>query len=313
MKIYELFILLFDSTPLRWIFLLPYRFGEVFICNKLQDENTKVWTRNSYYLKTLVVIKSDLDVTISFLKSPSSNEIQNKIKKYKKYKKFLPFLGELNIICQNDLSFIQKSFNHYEAARDPHLAKIVNLNKHPSSERATFLLRMFEADRHNLSNKNPLRLKKWRSHLSDCSIGSTEDLVPTLFEKLVELTHLDREDLLHYLTEYLNNDFKPNEKMSLVLYPAQWAVWANINGGTSNLVDSFSLNTMEKKIILSGLRWEIMGLYTQFRILPAENNVSFFTELIQDLIVHISKDFNENIDDDIMNAKTLCLMVNNWS
>jgi len=306
-----------DSTFLRFPFWFLYFLASHIVKMSLCCSNAQVWIRNSYYLKSLVVGLSDLDVTVAFKEKPTSLDIERLEKKYALLKKLIPFLGELNVLSWHELDFIKSIFNHYECQRDPYLSSLVNKTKNDRQfDALSFLLRMFEADLHNLKSQPHYRIKKWKSHLNPMGVEVKAPLNPEIIlEKISKLAQLKNSDLDSFLKSLISNEkeaLSEEDRLFSILFPHRWAVWANVNGGLEELIKENNYSKQESEIILTLLRWELMGLYTQFRILPKEQNIDFYVDLLYRFSVAMEESCTEKEKSNSADFKSLCIIVEEW-
>ncbi|PIK14022.1 hypothetical protein [Halobacteriovorax sp. JY17] len=289
---------LLDSSCLRGLFYFPYFIAEKIACYSFSQIGANVWVRNSYFLRTLVVGISDLDISIQLLEPPTTLQIKKIKAKYRLLKTFFPFLGEINIYLKRDEA-IFNVFNRLEMNRDPYLREIGSDQQIISEyQKLVFILRMFEADRENLYKYPHYRQKKWVSHFH--AIG------------LESIDYVTADDIVNYLSESISKDKRYSlalnkflesgryhfsiSRESIILFPHRWAVWVNVNGGLEEEYQKLALTTEERKIIQEMIKWEVMGLYTQIYLIEESQNIEFYLDLLKRMNLLISSDESSQID-----------------
>lgn len=259
--------------PLYWI-------GHIWFKINLISMGVKVWPRNSYYFNRVIPLKSDIDLTLFFVKKLQINQF-NKIRKcHIQLKRLLPIFSELNLYDpESNLEFI----NPFELNRDPLLKENINyqhLTPTPA-HKIVFLLRMLLADRHNLQKNPKSRMRKWRGHFYDCSLQnfpqenfSLNSLLDILRTEVFVSMSLDHQKFLeNYLTTELSSDKIINEfylshltdlKYFILTAPARW-VGASLSAGRIDedlkVIKQFS--DLEKQILINHIKWEHWGIETQ--------------------------------------------------
>jgi hypothetical protein len=262
--------------------------GEVILKILFKTDNSNAWIRNSFHLGTAVPGISDLDITVNFYNAPSFHEVQSIRKKYAFLKLLFPFMGEMNILVESELKFALPFFNKYEAARDPHLNQYEYIDT--DEMKAAFLLRMYEADLKNLSSIPKLREKKWKSHLESTSLSIIDISEPKrLLESILKLCDLNANESKIFLEKVMSSgSFEGVEETSeldfITFFPHRWSVWANVNGGVVHRLGKLNLTDERKSLIKALLYWELMGLYTQFRLMQEESNIIFYIGLLTNFL-----------------------------
>lgn len=289
-----------DNSFLRSVFYFPYFVAEKVTCYTLSLVGARVWIRNSYYLKTLVVGISDLDISVQFPVNPTVRQV-SRIKKYhRNLKKIFPFLGEMNIYIKSDENLIQ-AFNTLELNRDPYLKNVHSRNNSGTHyERITFILRMFESDRVNLSICPKYRQKKWLSHFKaigedKLEVIEAKDIINFLSSAVSKESSKYKEGLESFLESGEFNFSSSRE--TILLFPHRWAVWVNVNGGIEEGIKKLGLNLDERKIIQEMIKWELMGLYTQRFLLEDNQNLDFYLKLLGRMNSLVSIENREQIDE----------------
>jgi hypothetical protein len=149
-------------------------------------KGSRVWPRNSFLTLAFRPFKSDLDLTIWFETQPGPQAIAHLQWLLKLNKLVFPILGESNVYVRSSAGLMAGLINRYELARDPELEWMLKEDltkksagskpfKRVTTERAEkciFLLRMLDADFHNLLAAPGKRRKKWQVHLT--SVGLNE-------------------------------------------------------------------------------------------------------------------------------------------
>lgn len=129
-------------------------------------------------------MKSDLDLTFWFDEELPDYEARCKMSDLLRgTRRVFPALGETNAYSRHITEALRPWMNRYEAARDPVLCQHLWPSGDPGggrvSERAqksVFLLRMLEADFHNLIRDPSKRTRKWREHFVSVGVGDPAGL-----------------------------------------------------------------------------------------------------------------------------------------
>ncbi|WP_417335320.1 hypothetical protein [Halobacteriovorax marinus] len=285
-----------DNSYLRVFLLLPYILAKFLTISFLSVGDARVWIRNSYYLKTLIVGVSDLDISVQFNKKPSRQIIGKLKTRYKILRYLFPFLGEMNLYIQEDEDLLQ-IFNRYEMKRDPVLGEKVNEAEEEEFQKITFLVRMLESDKENLKNCPEIRQKKWKSHLEELGRERTRyihlsDIVDFLSSMLKSKEY---EKILLSFLKTGQFHFDENREYA-ILFPHRWAVWVNVNGGIEEGVDKLKLSEWERRVVQEMIKWEIMGLSTQMYLLNEDRNMNFYLDLLRRLNLLINSNEVSVID-----------------
>lgn len=280
-----------DNSMLRCILYFIYMIAEKVVILVISEQKINVWIRNSYYLNSLVVGISDLDISVQYMNRPSEVEI-NKLKTKLRYLKyFFPFLGETNIYVKSDEELL-RSFNFYEMKRDPYLSTLTEDDKGRCKyQKLIFILRMLESDRENLCNFPQYRQKKWKSHFKSIDGPFYQKIGPVeVLDYIASSMPGDSERYREVLNSFLKSGeyhFSDSREMAL-LFPHRWSVWVNINGGIEEGIKKLNLSDDERIIFQEMIRWEIMGLYTQRFLLTEKDNINFYLNYLREVNMLIS-------------------------
>lgn len=231
---------------------------------------SSLWPRNSYYFGRIIMLVSDLDLTLFLSRGHLLQERMRK--RLLRLQKLLPLLGELNVVHESMISKYAPFLPVLELKRDPILLRTAELNLSPpqEAEKFFFLSRMLWSDRKNLRVDPQLRKKKWTFHLESLQLD------PRLFGEVSELgDFLQRLDSefecsMGYLQQLPFQDKKKMEslrqELKLVFFLSDW------------LGDLYKQRKWEEEeswpvlgpelhhILRFSLSWEVWGVLTQFEL-----------------------------------------------
>lgn len=272
-RVKNLLFLLSDYLP-QDVVRLPYLllFCIVnFFCKCL---GVKVYGKNSFYTKKMVLGVSDLDLVFLI---DSFNE--EKIGLIRRIHTFVPIVSEVSILDRTYLEDFVISLNRYEALRDPFLKDFLNTKERPY-EKMIFLLHMFNADFSNLIGHIHGRREKWSGHLNeklDTHINFNQFLI--VFKKAsgVDQVGLSFEKYCIVKKKYSLSDEKRyfqalSENLLLreflIFDFSSWMSFA-VQSGEMSLQKKFfcELDVSLLKMTLENVMWEIWGLFTQVYLL----------------------------------------------
>ncbi len=282
---------------------IPYHLSFYSAKFLLQNGQARIWARNSYALKRLNPGISDIDVTFLFKAPYSNKEIKRKISHFQKWRKYFPLWGELNSYKEDELKVFAPYFNPYERQRDLKLQENLKYKfDNPSLEnKFVYILRMLKADAHNLKKHPELRKKKWIYHFQQVGIPySIQLLEPIISELILPLNlSLNVQIFKDFLTVDENSEqevdqfylpLSSNERASFILiFPLRWLVVSLRNHQFDQdltLVKAF--NTNEQKLLLEHLRWELMGIYSQYHQMALDGDLSKHIANIKRVLENLS-------------------------
>jgi hypothetical protein len=253
----------------------------------------EIWPRNSYALGTLVPIVSDLDLTVWLSEGLTQSQFSALLMRLDLARKAMPWIGEINFYLVDDLPFIAPHFNCYELARDPALQRKLEQRgctvggplPPPTDSKAhacSFLLRMLEADLRQVTLQPASRTEKWRSHFE--TVGqpwpspeprALREAVLRASVTLLGLT-TDPDLALASLKRYFDARVQmlplgalPIEPLWRACFPHRFCWEPGVPPVTEERL---------AQIMLAQISWEIVGIYTQFRLPKLPRHL---TDLIQ--------------------------------
>ncbi len=299
MKFIQLFL---QKLPLC-IGAIPYHLSFYAAKFLLQNGQARIWARNSYALKRLNPGISDIDFTFLFKASYSNHEIKKKISHFQKWRKYFPLWGEVNSYREDELKRLAPFFNPYERQRDLKLQESLQLKfENPNLEnKFVYILRMLKADEHNLKKYPELRKKKWIYHFQQVGIPYSTQLIEPIITELIRPLNLSLNEQI--FKEFLRVDetldqevdqfylpLSPNERASFILiFPLRWLVVSLRNHQFDQdlaLVRVFNKN--EQKLLLEHLRWELMGIFSQYHQMALTCDLSKHMANIEKLLENLS-------------------------
>jgi hypothetical protein len=246
----------------------------------------EIWARHSYVLAGFVPGLSDIDLTIWFGTSPSSQDKKLLLQRLKRLKHVLPLLGEINAFVDESARRWVDLANPLELERDPQLLEKLGSRKRipTREEKAAFLLHAVESDLNLLKFDSATRTGKWRSHLQ--SVGLGDDLPLTLEVLAQETAHA-----------FFPSALSASVSKSLLSY------WSKLCEGTpfyeidfdevlfgifphraihTNRSRAQRLHSSLEPIAAAQLQWEIWGLLSQ--AIPSQ---SYSSEGRQNILRHL--------------------------
>jgi hypothetical protein len=179
-----------------------------------------------------------------------------------------PWIGESNIYVREEALAFQRYLNPLERARDPILSERLSEPTRPPTpyESSVFILRMAEADAHNLIQRPWRRKSKWRQHLA--SVG--RNLPPTLSLESVarialELSGIPSEEALRSLVGYYSaraagaeyGELSPDPHR-LIFIPHRFCGQNDLTSPTGHALG----------ISRAQFAWELWGMHSQTRNAP---------------------------------------------
>lgn len=258
-------LLISKTTPLflsNIIYLLIFYTIKMLLHNK----NTKVWCRNSLYLRKTAFTLSDIDLTIFCSNDPEKKK--RVVRKVKSVSSIFVLIGEVIYI---DARFRKYFFciNWYEAKRDPYFAKLVSHRELYILEKEMFLIKMFEADISNLQQDFRARHTKWNDHL--LRVGASAKLHDgSNLDCLVNTISLCSNDLgIAKMRGLLQSISEGNHSTAVSEYlflrsPVLWiAISLKQQSYRENLLKVQGYSRISHSLAFEHLRWEAWGLYTQ--------------------------------------------------
>lgn len=258
---------------------IPYELASKMAQNRLEKHGCEIGFRNSFVFGGLIPGLSDLDLTASFEACPTAKQIQELCSSFRSLRLFFPRFGEINLYSRRDREWIKRFGNPYELDRCPNLGRGEILDEATSSQKLVFVCRMLEADRNNLIDRFSWRKKKWSRHFKRLGfsfekVNCLESLLNRLDNEL--FGQFDSIAIKKFLTNYLyENGAEPEQQIQsgkhlrefAILYPHRWIrVKPDFNADVAAV---FSISGA-KELIWEQLRWEIMGLFSQYRFLEIE-------------------------------------------
>ena len=226
---------------------------------------------------------SDIDIDLFFPRSATLRTQQVTLQRFLILKYFIPLFSEVNIYTEDTIDFIDDCINPLELQRDPQLIKVGNLSPviPTRTEQLVYVIKMLCSDRHNLISHLNLRKKKWAFHLKQLHLDkkiepfNLTNLLNVLEKHL--FIHFPRIAIKKTLHQYLKQkknlaSFSSfNEKKNyFLLFPNEFIF--HVASSESSLLKMFSsLNEEEQVLYIDQLKWELWGLYTQYKII---NNIS---------------------------------------
>ncbi|MCY4523424.1 MAG: hypothetical protein OXB84_01665 [Halobacteriovoraceae bacterium] len=256
----------------------PYLFSFHLAKTFLNSPHVDIWYRHSLYFNNITPGLSDIDTDLFFLNKTNFKLQKKTLKRFLILKKYIPLLSEVNIYEEDTVDFIRDCINPLELQRDPLLLKKINipLKKPSMEEKLIFTIKMLYSDRKNLLLYPNLRKKKWNFHFKQLDIN--DNIKNLNLTKILNI--LDRHVFSHFpqiaikeiLEQYLKKDQIPSSFSSIdkkrsyfLLFPNQFY---SHEFSDSFLKEIFSkMDGHNQKIYIEPIKWELWGLYTQYKII----------------------------------------------
>jgi hypothetical protein len=283
-----------------WLGRIPYDMVFHLVKQMAKSLGLQCWARNSYHLNYLTPGISDIDFTILVPIGISREKTKTFLKYYYAIKKIAPIVGEVNIYHETDFSLIKQWLNKYEIQRDPLLASRFSLNSSGPADKLVYLLRMLESDRKNLKKSPFNRERKWNFHLGQVATMTSAKLsVKSIIEAIASTAfeNMNKGEFCKFLDVYLNNSVEKTYssyrkekkiKIFMILYPHRWLVHANSINDVTICLGNNHFSKEEHEIILSQLRWELSGIYSQANTLDQESYTFRYLEMIQFFLTQLN-------------------------
>ena len=267
-----LFNKVFRSLGL-FFYLIIFRIVQVF----LSSPKIKIWYRHGLYFKTIIPGISDIDTSLLIAHNTPIKEQSKAIGKFALVKQFIPIFSEVNIYEKNELNFIKHCMNPLELKRDPLLCRYADfpINPPTKEEKLVYTIKMLLYNKKNFLSYPSLMKKKWITHLTLLEINEIikYPLLPSLLKILEKnlFNLFPRLYLKNALEEYFNKDIIPDKLHAFLIHPFEFLfheIRYDLTYNPSFCRETFHiLNQSEQGIYASHLKWDIWGIYTQYRLL----------------------------------------------
>lgn len=254
-------------------YLVVFRIFQMFFSSL----KIKIWYRHGLYFRNIIPGVSDIDTSFLFIqKTPIGTQVKA-IQRFALLKQFIPLFSEVNIYEENELNFVKDCINPLELKRDPLLCRYAGFSDHPPSkeEKLVYVIKMLLYNRDNLLFHPLLSQRKWLFHLNllemDAVIGFP--LLPSLLKILEEnlFCLFPRLYLKEALEEYFRSGFISDKLHALLIQPFEilpYEIDDDFFYKPSFCQETFfKLNQSEKSVYAAHLKWDIWGVYTQYRFL----------------------------------------------
>ena len=282
----------------------PYTFIFHFIRPFFKSSKVNIWYRNSLYFNNITPGMSDIDTDLFFAKRTTLKTQKSILKRFLILKYFIPLFSEVNIYNEDTIDFINDCINPLELQRDPHLIEIINSQPRiPSNEeKLTYIIKMLYADKNNLLFRPKLRKKKWYFHLKQ--LGIDEKVKPFDLDGILNIlekhlfVHFPQISIKKTLEQILKKKEMPSsfssfqeKKDCFLLFPNKLIPHIIFSNSCSH--DFFSkLSKKEQTLYIEQLKWELWGLYTQYKMI--KDTISLKTHLnnLAQTIDYLDKEFS---------------------
>lgn len=248
----------------------------------------EIWARNSYVLGTLVPLVSDLDITVWYDKEPEPSAVRALAALLATVKKAAPFLGEANLYVAGEAQQLGSLLNRFELLRDPELSR--RFQGTPTSkldtqaQAAAFMLRMLEADIHNVLNRPESRRRKWDSHVESVEKLTGKTLIPiwhnypsrSLLRGLLDATidlaaagDVKVTEILEMYFECAGRDV-PRHALKAVYGEKNWMWSAVPHRFCFDESVGERLHGAQAQLLEAQVSWELWGVASQYRLMPSK-------------------------------------------
>jgi|GEM_PF-5327707 hypothetical protein len=229
-----------------------------------------LWPRNSYYFKRIVMLVSDLDLTLFVVKGNSlSQETKNRVSWIQR---FLPLVGELNVVSEELTSKYVRFLPVLELKRDPILLRRIQLTLREAHEveKFFFLWRMLWSDRKNLRSNPQMRKKKWAFHLESLQLDSDSFGKISNLGDFLKILDSQFECSTGYLQQLPLREDREYDSLradlKLVFFLADWLGEVYQYNRWENEESWPTLEPRLHKILEYSLSWELWGVLTQLEL-----------------------------------------------
>lgn len=233
-----------------------------------------VWARNSYVFKDLTW-RSDLDLTLLIAAFPNEQRrgFDARLRFWQKFSH-----GEWNVYFLPTLPLIAKVINPYELQRDPYLQAWLKNHQIPSPPEtssqnsinaAVYLIKHLSIDWRNLNTMPLYRRKKWQRHLQQ--VGRQLNLkqnfilqIQSAINQLLSISANEAKTLWQEFAEYQSQNLPPLQPDQSQFWEERPWLWSfHVAKFPFAGADKVPWTEIQKKIILSSIRWEIFAALTQ--------------------------------------------------
>ncbi len=282
MNIQKLAILIGKIIP-DIIGLGIYRFVFYIIKIVFELKGFKMTLRNSVATGTMSFGTSDIDLNLWI---SSTFHLDKFCSLEKKIKRVIPIMGEFNIIDPKNVESMLRFINPYLLQKDPQMVKsFPNLKLDGDDcDKVSYLIRSYISNIGKFEQYPEQSKKKWKYYLSQIGVTGLKEINRTVIKDIIHkmIPDLDLEYLENIPkgSDQEINDFYQSGKFrveEMCLTPTIWLGSAVLYDRVMEDIEMIS-NPKHLEVMISGLKWEIWGIYTQHHFIEREG-----------LLIHLDK------------------------
>lgn len=272
-----------------WVYFPIFKLVEVYL-KKRHKKISAISLRGGVAHKYCIFPLSDIDTTIVV---SDYSEIVRLRTDLLRVKKWIPFFSEVNVFSDCDIEKFINSFNSYEIRRDPYFARdFFEINLKVNEDAFVFAARLWQA---NLDKKEKIRrAKKWAYYASVLNwpvVTTKSDFLNQLESLYSKLTNNPSTNFRIRYDRYLTTGLDP------VINLSKWLEQSFATSCFEEQLHSLkSYSKEDKKIVLSHIKWEIMGLVSQLYLISKNNSYVEHCNNLKRVLLVIDEDEVEVFD-----------------